>query len=75
MHGTGGGERLVDRAALGRLSALPDAAGEVALGVDIDKKDAAAGKRQRRGQVDGGRGFADAALLIGDGDDAGHSGV
>ena len=51
------------------LALLSDAAGEIALGIDVDEEHALFGERQRRGEVDGGRGLADAALLVGDGDD------
>ena len=55
------------------LSAEADAARQVALWVDVDEQDALVGERERRGQVDGGGGLADAAFLVGDGDDAGIS--
>ena len=53
-----------------RLPFLADAAGQVALGIDVDEQHALLGERQRRRQVDGGGGLADAALLVGDGDDS-----
>ena len=68
----GGGQRVVDGAAWRGFALLPDAAGEVALRVDVDEQDALVGQRQRGGEVDGGGGLPDAALLIGDGDDSGH---
>jgi len=40
-------------------------AGSVCLGVEIDKKDGAAGESESRSEVDGGGGFTDAAFLIG----------
>ena len=52
----------------------PDAAGEVGLGVDVDEEDALFGEGEGRRQVDGGGGFADAAFLVGDGEDARHIG-
>ena len=54
------------------LAFLSDAAREVALRIDVDEQDALVRERQRRGEVDGGGGFADAALLVGDGDDSCH---
>ena len=41
----------------------------VGLRVEIDEQRLAAAHRQRGGEVDGGRGLADAALLVGDGND------
>ena len=49
-----------------------DAAGQVALGVHVDEQDALLGEGEGGREVDGGSGFTDAALLIGDGEDAGH---
>ena len=40
----------------------------VGLGIEIDEQRRLAAQRQRRRQVDGGRGLAHAALLVGDGD-------
>jgi hypothetical protein len=40
----------------------------VALRVEVDDQDVGAVQRQRRGQVDGAGGLADAALLVGHGD-------
>ena len=80
MNGRASVDRLGGRRARCRscrrrpLALLADAAGEVALGIDVDEQHALSGERQRGREVDGGRGFADAALLIGDGDDAGHIG-
>ena len=42
------------------------------LRIEVDEQDALLGERQRGGEVDGGGGFADAAFLIGDGEDASH---
>ena len=55
-----GREGVVDG---GRCLALEaDAAGEVGLRVEIDQEHALFGHGECRGQVDGGRGFADATL-------------
>ena len=56
------------------LPFLADAAREVALRIDVDEQDALVGERERGGEVDGGGGFADAALLVGDGYDAAQFG-
>ena len=71
-HRLGAGERVVDGAGRGGFALLADAARQVALRIDVDEQHALLGQRQRRGQIDGGRGFADAAFLVGDGDDSGH---
>jgi hypothetical protein len=52
--------------------AQPDAAGEIGLGVKVDKEDLAAGERDGGREVDGGGGFADATLLVRHGNDLGH---
>ena len=49
-----------------RLTLEPETTGEVRLRVEVDEEDALLGDGQRRSQVEGGRGFADAALLVGD---------
>ena len=67
-----GCQRLVDRFRLGCLILHADAAGEIALRVDIDQKDALFSQREGRGQVDGRGGFTHAPLLIGDSDDLAH---
>jgi hypothetical protein len=46
----------------------------VGLGIEVDQTDALAAGGERGAQVDGRRGFADAALLVDDGDGA-HDGV
>jgi hypothetical protein len=46
-----------------------EAGAGVALRVEVDDQDVGAVQRQRRRQVDGARGLADAALLVGHGDD------
>ena len=48
---------------------------EVALWVDVDEQDALTAEGERRGQVDGRGGFADAAFLIGDRQDPGRAQV
>ena len=62
-------QRLVDRAGRGRLALQTDAARQVGLRVHVDEEHALVRERQRGGEVDGGRGLADAALLVGDGPD------
>ena len=47
---------------------MPKRRAGVALGVDVDDQDPQTGLGQRRGDVDRGRGLADAALLVGDGE-------
>ena len=54
-----------------RLALETEAAREVGLGVQVDEQHALFGHGERGSQVDGGRGFANATLLIGDGDDPG----
>ena len=64
-------QRLVQaRPALAGLA--PEARGEVALGIGVDREHSPLGRGEARGEVDGGRGLADAALLVGDRDDASH---
>jgi hypothetical protein len=53
----------------------PQARGEVRLRVHVDAQDAQAVLGERTGQVDGRRGLADAALLIGDRDHIRHRGL
>src|SRR5690606_21653963 len=50
-----------------------DPAGRVALGVHVDDERAPLGDGQAGTQIDGGRGLADAALLVRYGNDAGHA--
>ena len=73
-RGVGGVSRqgVVDAAAGGGLAFEADPAGEVALRVEVDEQDALACERERGAEVDGGGGFADAAFLIGDDEDASH---
>jgi hypothetical protein len=42
------------------------------LRIDVDQQYAALGRRKRGGEIHAGRRFADAALLIGDGENAVH---
>jgi hypothetical protein len=51
-----------------------DAAGRVALRVAIDEECALLRDGEAGGEVDGGRGLTDSALLVGDRDDSGHGG-
>jgi hypothetical protein len=64
-----GEQRLVGGPRLRPLTAIADAAREIALRIDIDKQHPATLKRDGRRQVDGGRRLADATFLIGNGDD------
>ena len=57
-----------------RLSSA-GAGGGVALRIEIDQQHAALHRGEARGEVDGGGRLADAALLVGDRDDARHRGV
>ena len=64
-------EQPVDRPLGARgLDAQP--AGGVALRIEIDEQHLGAGLGEAGGDVDGGGRLADAALLVGDGDDASH---
>ena len=62
---------LVGAVAVG-IAEEAETAGGVGLGVAIDQQRARAEGGERRRQVDGGRGLADSALLVGDCDDASH---
>ena len=62
-------QRVVDGAGGSGLPFCADAAGQVALRVDVDEQHAPIGEGERGRQVDGRGGLADAALLVGDGDD------
>ena len=44
-----------------------------ACGIHVDAQDAVSLLGERAGEIDGGRRLADAALLVGDGDDLGHA--
>ena len=61
---------LVDRPTRTVLSPQTDTAGHVRLRVHVDQQHPLLGQGQGRGEVDGGRGFAHAALLVCDGDDS-----
>src|SRR5207249_2442097 len=65
-------QNLVDR---GLERALVDAAthGGVALWIEIHQEHAHPGLREARREIDAGRGLSDPALLVGDGEDAGHA--
>ena len=66
------GQRVVDGAGGGGLALETDPAGQVRLRVHVDEEDALlVGDGERGRQVDGGGGFTDATLLVGDGEDAG----
>ena len=55
-----------------RRCSTPERGGGVALRVEVDHQDPLAELGQRRRDVDGRRGLADAALLVGDHDDPGR---
>ena len=61
---------MIDAAGRGGATLQADAAREVRLRVHVDEEDALLGERERGGEVDRGRGLADAALLICNGPDA-----
>ena len=63
-------EQDVVEAGLVRVFGDAEAAGGVALGVGIDHQDAYVIGRERSGEIDGGRGFPDAAFLVGDSEDS-----
>ena len=52
-----------------------EAGGGVALGVGVDDQDAEVIGGQGGGQIDGGGGFSDAALLVGDGKDSAQAAI
>ena len=56
-----------------RLMPRPD--GEICLRVHVHAQDAVALFGERTREIDGRRRLADAALLVGDGDDVGHRGI
>ena len=66
--------RLADQHVVGRALAVLAIDAEpgrcVALRIEIDDQHMLAGRGQRRAEVDGGGGLADAALLVGERDDA-----
>ena len=59
-------EHVVDSATGRGLSSESDSAGQVRLGIDIDEEDAPVQGGECGGQIDRGRGLADAALLVDD---------
>ena len=65
-------ERTVEAAALLFFDA--DGTGGVGLGIEIDQKRVDFLLGESGGEVDGGRGLADAAFLIGDGENGGGHG-
>ena len=70
-HGAQADQQVIHRLA---EAALVDAAahGRVALGVEVDEQHALAGGGEAGGEVDAGGRLADAALLVGDAENAGH---
>ena len=67
-----GHQRVVDVAGGRALALEADAAREIALRVGVDEEDALVGEGEGGAEVDGGGGFADAAFLVGDGEDSAH---
>ena len=67
-----GGERVVDGAAVGGAALHAEARRQVGLRVEVDEEDALVGEGEGGGEVDGGGGLADAALLVRDCDDLAH---
>ena len=51
-----------------RLTLEPETTGEVRLRIEVDEEDPLLRDGERRSQVEGGRGLADTALLVSDGD-------
>jgi len=62
-------KRVVESAA-GRILVKAECAGCVALGIAVNGKGWLFGRGQRGGEIDGSSCFANAALLVGDGDHA-----
>jgi hypothetical protein len=60
---------------LAGLTFEAEAAGEICLGVEVNEQDALIGEGEGCREIDGGSGFSDSALLVGDGDDATHARV
>jgi hypothetical protein len=50
-----------------------DAAGEIALRIGVNEEHALVGEGEGRAEIDGCRGFADAALLVRDGENLSHA--
>jgi hypothetical protein len=68
--GAGRGEHVVD-GAVGRGPTFESqSTRQVRLRIHVDEENSLVGQGQRRGEVDGGCGFGDATLLIGDSHDA-----
>jgi len=64
-------EAVVESAA-GRVLGKTDGGGGVGLGVAIDEEGGLIGSGEASGKIDGGRGFADSAFLIGHSNNASH---
>ena len=74
LAGGHGSEDVEEGPALDGVELDVKDAGCVGLGVRVDHQDAVVGAGQGVGQVDGGGGLADTALLVGDGNNgSGHS--
>src|SRR5262249_20064163 len=69
----GGCESLVNRAGSGAFAPLTEAAGQIALWINVDQEYATVSKRKRGRQIDRRSGLANAPFLVGDGDDATHN--
>jgi hypothetical protein len=67
-------EDVVDRGVV-RLFLKPDAARSIPLGITINKEDALFSGRETSGEIDGGCGLANPALLVGDCDNSSHGDV
>ena len=65
------GQQGVMGGVMARTGRHAEAGAGIALRVQIDQQHPAAGRRQSRAQIDRRGGLADAALLVGDGHDAG----
>ena len=64
-------QQMICRDAL-RVSGQAQSAGCIRLRIAVHKQGVDFGRRKRCGQIDGGRSFPDAALLVGYGNDASH---
>ena len=65
-----GEQCFVDGARFGPLRFRSDAAGQIALGIDIDEENLMPCHGERRREIDGRGGLTDAAFLVRDGDDS-----
>ena len=72
LGGGFGGERVIDGGAFLGVPFSSDAAGQVALGIDVNEQHSLSAEGEGRGEVDGGGGLTDSAFLVRDGDDSSH---